>query len=132
MHYSEFLLLLSLELANELISCKLPDSNPELRKIVHEVQRHQHKKSCLKYDGVCRYGFPRLPSPQTLIAKPIDQIYPKMDEKEKAKRKQKASELLRKAKKLLEDPELDDEMTLDDFYMAIGTNEREYMGKLNF
>ena len=51
----------ALELANELISCKLPNDDDELRNIVSEVQRHKHTKSCLKYDGICRYGFPRLP-----------------------------------------------------------------------
>ena len=61
----------------------MPEDDIELKNIVSVVQRHKHTPSCLKYDGVCRYGFPRLPSPRTLLAEPID---PELDEKEKTKK----------------------------------------------
>ena len=72
----------TLELAKKLVQCELPENNVELRGIVSEVQRHHHTKSCLKYNGQCRYGFPRLPSPKYILAQPLPED---MDEKEKEK-----------------------------------------------
>ncbi len=47
------------------ISCKLPDPNkdPELHRIVSEVQMHSrnHSKSCRKNKKHCRFGFPKPP-----------------------------------------------------------------------
>ena len=71
----------ALQLADDLVSCRLPPPDSEeqqLRKIVSEVQKHDHTKSCLKYNGSCRYGFPKLPSPRTLIAKPLEQTIPEV------------------------------------------------------
>ncbi|XP_068069853.1 uncharacterized protein [Danio rerio] len=57
------------------VSCKLPDPNvdPELHKIVTEVQLHSknHSKSCKKGKVVCRFGFPKLPMPKTMITHPM-------------------------------------------------------------
>ena len=126
----------ALKLADELISCALPEDEPELRTIVSQVQKHKHTPSCLKYDGVCRYGFPKLPSPRTVLSKPLD---PEMEEKERNEKKAKASKILGKAKKLLNDleakkllndPSLDENMTLEEFYASIGTTEDEYVEAL--
>ena len=71
-----------------MISCEIPDEIDErnqddeskrygrktLREIVTEVQIHHHTKSCKKYNGSCRYGFPRLPCKKTILAKPIPSI----------------------------------------------------------
>ena len=55
-----------------LISCKIPKDNPELGNTVKEVQKHNHTKSCLKRNGICRYGFPDYPAKKQLyIAKPL-------------------------------------------------------------
>uniref|UniRef100_A0A3B1IIS5 ATP-dependent DNA helicase n=1 Tax=Astyanax mexicanus TaxID=7994 RepID=A0A3B1IIS5_ASTMX len=52
------------------ISCKLPDPNtdPELNRIVSEVQTHSrnHSKSCKKNNKHCRFGFPKPPMKKTL------------------------------------------------------------------
>ena len=115
----------ALKLADELISCQLPEDDIELKNIVSVVQRHKHTPSCLKYDGVCRYGFPRLPSPRTLLAEPID---PELDEKEKTKKKNEASKILSDARNFLNSlGDSDIDMTLDEFYTAIGTNEDKYV-----
>ena len=37
----------------------------------------------MKYNGSCRYGFPRFPSARTLVAKPIEETHPGIGEKEK-------------------------------------------------
>ncbi|KAL1261372.1 hypothetical protein QQF64_006637 [Cirrhinus molitorella] len=56
------------------ISCQLPDptTDPELHKIVTEVQLHsrKHSKSCKKGNVLCRYGFPKLPTSETTITRP--------------------------------------------------------------
>ncbi|XP_073808479.1 uncharacterized protein [Danio rerio] len=56
------------------ISCKLPDENedPELHKIVSEVQMHSrnHSKSCRKNKKHCRFGFPKPPINRTIITRP--------------------------------------------------------------
>ena len=123
------------KLADDLISCRLPNIEEKpLYDIVNEVQRHNHTKSCLKYNGNCRYGFPKLPSPETLVAQPIDTLYPEKDEKWKTKMKERALEVLGAARKLLDDPNFDENMTLTDFYKAIPcakeTTEEEYLDLL--
>ena len=117
----------ALKLADELVSCQLPEDNDRLKEIVNQCQRHNHRKSCLKYNGICRYGFPRLPSPMTLLAKPLEDTHPNMTEKEKAKKKKRVKEVLTAAKNLLEDPGFDENMAIKDFYEAIDTNETEYL-----
>ncbi|KAL3986446.1 leucine-rich repeats and death domain-containing protein [Sarotherodon galilaeus] len=56
------------------ITCKMPDQNadPELNKIVSEVQVHSrnHSRSCKKGNVSCRFGFPKLPVDQTMITFP--------------------------------------------------------------
>ncbi|CAI5659046.1 unnamed protein product [Oreochromis niloticus] len=56
------------------ITCKMPDQNadPELHKIVSEVQVHSrnHSRSCKKGNVSCRFGFPKLPVDHTMITFP--------------------------------------------------------------
>ena len=56
------------------ICCQMPDEtvDPELHKIVKEVQIHSrnHSKSCRKGRVECRFGFPRLPMDETIISEP--------------------------------------------------------------
>ena len=118
-------------LANQLISCRLPSIEEKpLYDIVNEVQRHKHTKSCLKYNGHCRYGFPKLPSPETLVAQPIETIYPGITDEEKTEMKEKAHKVFEAARKKLDDPDFDENMTLDDFYISIGTSKDEYLSLL--
>lgn len=118
----------AIELANKLVTCRLPNPEEEpLGKIVREVQIHSHTPSCLKYSGTCRYGFPKLPSRQTLIAKPFEEIYPDGDEKKKKELQEKAEIVLGKARAYLDVRSLENEnMSLKEFYNAIGVEEEEY------
>lgn len=58
------------------ITCSIPDENedPELRKIVLDVQQHskKHSKSCKKNGAECRFNFPRPPSQRTFITEMHD------------------------------------------------------------
>ena len=48
------------------------DSDTSIRNIVKDVQKHNHTKTCRKGGQKhCRFGFPRLPSKETLLAKPL-------------------------------------------------------------
>ena len=58
-------------LANLTMSCSLPQDDEELREIAGKVQRHTHSKSCKKKGTNCRFGFPKLPVSETIIAEPL-------------------------------------------------------------
>ena len=122
----------SLKLADEVVTCKIPDDDEELKKIVLDVQIHKHTKSCKKYNGVCRYGFPRFPSPRTVLAKPLEMTHPDLDEKEKAAKKSKASKILLAAKAYLETPppDFNENMTIQDFCQKINVSVDEYVEAL--
>ena len=110
-------------LADKLVSCSLNSGDQRLDNIVKEVQRHSHSKSCRKYGTSCRYGFPRLPSRRTLLAKPLPDT---MCEDEKIFRKEKAKKILSVAKELLESPDIDENMTFDKYLETIGAHDDEY------
>ena len=59
---------------NKYVTCKMPDqyADPELHKIVSEVQVHSrsHSRSCKKGNVTCRFGFPKLPMDETIITVP--------------------------------------------------------------
>ena len=42
----------------------------EVARIVREVNKHHHTKTCTKHDTTCRFKYPRYPSPHTIIVKP--------------------------------------------------------------
>nr|XP_055030976.1 uncharacterized protein LOC129419814 [Misgurnus anguillicaudatus] len=70
------------------ISCKLPDPNkdPELHRIVSEVQMHSrnHSKSCRKNNKHCRFGFPKPPMNTTMITRPRPPPIDQSDEENEA------------------------------------------------
>ena len=105
-----------IELVDELISCQLPEDDTDeskcLNDIVSSVQKHHHTKSCLKYNGKCRYGFPKLPTDKTILAKPLPST---MNEEERKKLLAEAKVTLNKAIELIESDKLDEEMCIDDF-----------------
>ena len=42
----------------------------EVARIVREVNKHHHTKTCRKHDTTCRFKYPRYPSPHTIIVEP--------------------------------------------------------------
>ena len=117
----------ALILVENLISCELSEGQ-DITKIVQEVQQHNHTKSCLKYSGVCRYGFPRLPCPKNLIAQPLSK---EMTKAEKEKQTKNASEILTKAKDVMESKDFDKTMTFENFLEKVGVKENEYVDALS-
>ncbi len=97
-------------LIDTLISCARP-SHGFLKNVIDEVQTHHHTKTCKKYGDNCRFGYPRLPSNETLISKSLPA---EMDEKKRKNKIQNLKSILEKVKKELERDDLDEEMTLND------------------
>ena len=110
------------ELADQLLSCQLPEC-PKLRKIVEEVQVHHHTKSCMKYGEFCRYSYPKLPSPKTLIAQPLDK---NMDPKQREKLLDEAKETLSKARVILESPRCNS-LSFEEFLTMLEVTEEKYL-----
>ena len=113
------------EIVDKMISCQLPEDDPNLKKIVSEVQKHKHTKSCLKYNGKCRYDFPKLPSPKTILAKPLSEN--DGTEEERTQKRENANSVLAKAKSLLDTDDLDENMSFETFLEEIGTTEELYL-----
>ena len=60
---------------NRYISCNIPDKSEdnELHNLVISRQIHHHTRTCKKNKTKdCRFGYPRMPSPVTVIARPPD------------------------------------------------------------
>lgn len=57
------------------VCCQMPDpvADPELHKIVSEVQMHSrnHSKTCRKGNVECRFGFPKIPMDKTDLRRTI-------------------------------------------------------------
>ena len=86
------------QLAHHLISCSIPKDDDFMKEIVTNVQTHKHTESCRKYDGNCRFHFPRFPNyePLPILAGPPND----MEEGKLETIKQR----LKKIKQLLETP----------------------------
>ena len=111
------------KLTDKLVSCSINTGDIKLDNIVKEVQKHNHSKSCKKYGTSCRFGFPRLPSRETKIARPLSD---NLDPKEKKAKKEKAKEIVEKAKTILESSDLDENLSLEDFIKALNVSDKEY------
>ncbi|XP_028298421.1 uncharacterized protein LOC114460697 [Gouania willdenowi] len=123
------------------ISCQMPDAEtePELNKIVSEVQVHSksHSSSCKKGNVTCRYGFPKLPFDITWITEfcPLDlgeeegqdQEDQRKAEKELIQKRQKeAKDKLKHVRDLLSDPKVSFD-TFSDFLRLCNLEREEYM-----
>jgi hypothetical protein len=115
------------ELIDNITSCSIPDEDERLASIVSEVQYHRHSKSCKKWSNTCRFNFPKLPSPVTVIA-----TAPSSDltDDEKKKLIEDSSAILEKARNYLETDDIDEDMSFDQFLKAIDVDHKPYMDAL--
>ena len=111
------------ELADMLVSCSINTDDAELNENVKSVQRHSHSKTCQKYGTSCRFGFPKLPSKHTMIAKPLPDD---MDPDTKKKTLKKVEDILKNAKDLLESDGIKEDMSIDEFISKLGVTDEEY------
>ena len=77
-------------------------------RIASEVNKHHHTRTCLKRGTKCRFNFPRLVSPTTILSVPIQILYPDIEEREKVSKKH--SIVLDKVKDMLENKEIVEEI----------------------
>lgn len=117
----------TVKLVDMVMSCSLSNESEMLNKIVSEVQIHHHTKSCRKYGTKCRFGFPKLPSKKTILAKPLPT---EMDEDEKKQKLKQCTGILEKALEILESPDLDENMSIVDFIAKLQITEEEYYDTL--
>ena len=113
----------AVELAEKILSYSTSSDDAMVNEIAQEVQKHKHTKSCKKYGTNCRYGFPRLPSSKTILAKPLPDD---MDPTERKAILESAKQLLGAAKDLLESEDLNEDMSFEEFLKALNTTEKEY------
>ena len=113
----------TIKLVDKLMSCSLDTGDEKLDKIVSEVQRHRHTRTCRKYGRNCRFSFPKFPSKETLLARPLPDD---MDEEEKKETMKEYSKILEKAHELLESDDLDEDMTVEEFIEKLDVTEEEY------
>ena len=57
---------------DEIITCKMPNNNPELRLILVNRQIHRHSQTCKKSKAECRFNFPQPPMNSTKILYPLE------------------------------------------------------------
>ena len=79
-------------------------------KIASEVNKHHHTHTCKKHGTECRFDFPRLISPRTVLSVPSQILYPDIKEREEVAEKQekvfgKVKELLKNEENLCEKQE---------------------------
>ena len=111
------------------ISCSLQN---DIQDIVHEVQIHHHSKSCKKYDGKCRFHYPKFPSNTTIIAQPLRKEDFKT-EVEFNDCKSSRMTVLEKVRKILDNADKDDldKMEIRDLLNLAGVSEAEYYEALS-
>ena len=64
---------------DEIITCKMPNNNPELRLILVNRQIHRHSQTCCKKSKAeCRFNFPQPPMNSTKILYPLRLICVKL------------------------------------------------------
>ena len=113
----------------------------EVRDIVSEVQYHHHTKSCRKHGNFCRFGYPKFPSDETIVAQPLDRNkFP--SEKALKDEQKRLREVLTQVKEVLEYyddlirsevmtiEELED-VTLDDILIQAGISKLTYREALS-
>ena len=117
---------------DKFVTCSLTDYK-DLTERVKEVQTHSHsgnpkkKTGCYKKGSSCRFGYPRFPSEQTIIAQPLKKKDNEND-KEFEDRKHKMKEILTKVKRILEDLKADElnDVEIKDILKKANVNKAQY------
>jgi len=89
-----------IQFIDNFISCSRNDDG--VRQIVEEVNCHNHTKSCqknIKSTNVCRFGFPKFPTPFTIISQPFPDT---LEVGIKQSKERTACDILSKVKNILQ------------------------------
>lgn len=98
------------------VSCAIPTEESKLKELILSLQQHKHSSYC-KRNGRCRFSFPYLPSPKTVIAEPC----------EDSDTVSKAEQLLKKVRTEMITPDV---QTLDDVLSRANVEFDEYIEAL--
>ena len=106
---------------DNIISCNSVTENEQLNNDVNTFQRHRHSHTCKKHNqNLCRFDFPKFIMPKTVI------LYPFEIDERKEKRKLYSDDVKR-IKKLLDDDDIDRQMTFDAFLSELQITEEHYL-----
>ena len=104
---------------DEIITCKKPDSDPELQFLVNR-QIHRHCQTCRKKSKAeCRFNFPQPPMKSTSILYPLDN----MSDTDIRKHKDN----WRNITKRLNDMKEGEDMTFDQLLVSLNITEQKYI-----
>ena len=103
------------------VHCNIPQDDG-LAQLVSKVQKHKHSATCRR-NGHCRFHYPRPPSPVTVIARKISST----EEANEAKRATEAKAALLAVRKVLEDKDTADNISLDELLIKAGVPEAIYL-----
>ena len=116
----------ALRIAKELVTVEIPEEEP-LRSIVLQVQKHKHTATCRKRTAhACRFGFPKLPSEETIIAQPLSEG----TEEEKKETYKKYADILSKARDYLEGESVNEDLSYYEFLKEIAVDPEDYLAAL--
>lgn len=112
--------------------CSIPQQEGKLRDLVLKLQKHSHSVTCRKrrnpiQQPTCRFHFPHAPSSETLIARPLEEP----DLVLKTQRLDLKREILNKVKKVLEDEDLPENISLDSLLDKAGVTSQQYQTALS-
>ena len=124
------------KLIDQWVSVSLDTGSDELNSLVKEVNSHKHTKSCMKRGtGHCRFNFPRFPSKETIIAKPLVKKSDASEDdiKENEEELKKAKRILSTVRAALEtiDEETLQKNSLEDFLKSLKIGFDEYHDALS-
>ena len=104
---------------DEIITCKKPDSDPELQFLVNR-QIHRHCQTCRKKSKAeCRFNFPQPPMKSTSILYPLDNMSDTDIQKHK--------DNWRNITKRLNDMKEGEDMTFDQLLVSLNITEQKYI-----
>ena len=115
------------EIIDKYVSCSIPEDNEHLKELVTSVQKHKiHKKTCYKNgkNGRCRFGFPRLPSQETVIADST--LLAGLPEEEQDSLIKEYQDILNEAREILEDKDIDEDMSYESFIDLLCSKMKKY------
>ena len=92
----------------------------DISRMVVNVNKYCHTKTCRKYDTTCRFGYPRYPFNRTLIAEPVKGE----NEREKNEKLKRYEETLKKVGDVLNDNDV-----VNGIIALIGTSEQESLSE---
>ena len=108
---------------NQYVRCNLPDDE-DLSALVCKLQKHKHSKTCRK-KGKCRFHYPRVPSPQTLIARQLNN-----GTCSEQQLNEQSLKVMANIRKTLELKDLSKNITLEELLLKAGVSLDMYMSAL--